>query len=204
MIELFLETPVAWVIFVLTIAVSLLAFSNDSIYHKFMLHPYSVTRGEGAYTVVTSGFIHKDWMHLFFNMWSFYIFAFILEKYIGHWQFAVLYMVCLLFSDLPTIAKHKNDYGYRSLGASGAISGVVFSFILFEPLTKIGIMFIPIGIPAFIFGILYLFYCWYASKQSRDQINHDAHFFGALCGIMVTIILYHPIVPHFLNQLGLH
>jgi len=202
MIELFLATPVAWVIFVITIAVSLLAFSNEHLYHRFMLHPYSAYRGQEAYTVITSGFIHRDWMHLIFNMWAFYLFSFPLETYLGHWQFGLLYMLSLILSDLPTVYKHRDDYGYHSLGASGAISAVVFSFILYQPKTGMGMLFIPIYIPAWIFGILYLVYCWYASKQSRDTINHDAHFFGALSGIVITIVLNHHVIADFLQQFG--
>jgi membrane associated rhomboid family serine protease len=195
--------PVASIIFVITIITSLIAFSSESLMAKLLLHPYSIYRGEKTYTIITSGFIHRDWMHLILNMYAYFCFAFRLETYLGHWQFGILYMVSLVFSDMPSIAKHKDDYWYHSLGASGAISAVVFSFILYEPLTKIGIMFIPIGIPAFIFGLLYLVYCWYASKQSRDAINHDAHFFGAISGIFITIILYHQIIPHFLQQFGM-
>ncbi|MFD0833266.1 rhomboid family intramembrane serine protease [Mucilaginibacter boryungensis] len=170
---------------------------------KLILHPYSIYRGEKTYTIITSGFIHKDWTHLIFNMISYFFFAFRLEAYLGHWQFALLYMVSLVFSDLPSIVKHKDDYWYHSLGASGAISAVIFSGILFDPRSSMYIMFLPIPIPSWLFGILYLVYCWYASKQSRDAINHDAHFFGAISGIFITIILYHQIIPHFLQQFGL-
>lgn len=194
-------TPVAWVIFLVTIAISLLAFSNERLYGKLMLHPYSVYRNEKIYTVLTSGFVHKDWMHLLFNMLTFYFFGFALERYLGHWQFAMLYMVSLALSDLPSIFKHRNDFWYHSLGASGAISAVLFSFILYEPQAHINILFLPGGgIPAYIFAPLYLIYCMYASKHSHDAINHDAHFFGAISGILITIILYHPIINHFLNQ----
>lgn len=194
--------PVASVIFIITILISLLAFSNESLYGKFMLHPYSVYRGEKVYTIITSGFIHKDWMHLFFNMLSYYFFAFQLEVYLGHWQFGLLYMASLILSDMPSIVKHKRDFWYHSLGASGAISAVIFSYIMFNPLSRMMIMPIPVPIPALVFGILYLVYCYYASRQSRDAINHDAHLFGALSGIMITIILYHHIIPDFLRQLG--
>jgi membrane associated rhomboid family serine protease len=112
-------------------------------------------------------------------------------------------MVSLILSDLPTVAKHKDDYGYRSLGASGAISAVVFSAILFDPRSSMYLMFLPIPIPSWLFGLLYLAYCAYASKQSRDSINHDAHFFGAISGVILTIILNHQIIPHFLQQFGL-
>ncbi|WP_317169353.1 rhomboid family intramembrane serine protease [Mucilaginibacter humi] len=94
-------------------------------------------------------------MHLFFNMLSYYFFAFMLETRIGHWQFGVLYIASLVLSDLPSVAKHKNDYWYHSLGASGAVSAVIFSFIVYEPMTKMMIMPLPIPIPALLFGVLY-------------------------------------------------
>ena len=195
--------PVASVIFVITIAVSLLAFSNENLYNRLMLHPHSVYRGSKVYTIITSGFIHRDWMHLFFNMLTYYFFAFTLEAYLGHLQFAFLYMVSLILSDMPSVIKHKDDMWYHSLGASGAISAVIFSCILFNPLGKMMILPLPVPIPAILFGVLYLVYCVYASKQSRDAINHDAHFFGALSGIIITIVLNHQIVPLFLQKLGL-
>ena len=198
--QLLAVTPVAWGIFIITIGISLLAFSNESLYGTLMLHPYSIYRGSKTYTIITSGFIHKDWTHLFFNMWSFFIFAPALESRLGHWQFGLLYMVSLALSDLPTIFKHKDDYWYHSLGASGAISAVLFSYILFEPFSKLGIFPIPFGIPACLFGGLYLVYCVYASKQARDAINHDAHFFGALSGVMITIILYPSVISQLVHQ----
>ena len=120
---------------------------------------------------------------------------------VGHWQFALIYFVSLILSDIPSVFRHKDDFWYNSLGASGAISGVLFSYILFSPLSKFSLMFIPIGIPAVLFGGLYLIYCVYASKNSRDNINHDAHFFGALTGIIITILIIPGIVPHFLTTL---
>ncbi|PTR00872.1 membrane associated rhomboid family serine protease [Mucilaginibacter yixingensis] len=192
--------PVASVIFAITIIVSLLAFYNETVYNHFMLTPSNVYHGRNIYTVITSGFIHKDWMHLFFNMFSYYFFAFRLEYYLGHWQFGLLYMGSLILSDLPTVMKHKNDYWYRSLGASGAISAVIFSSILFEPRNSI-YLYGVLAIPAWLFGVLYLAYCYWASKQSHDTINHDAHLFGAISGIVITFILNHQILGIFLGQL---
>jgi membrane associated rhomboid family serine protease len=201
--QFLIMSPVATAIFVITIGITLLAFSNDRLYSELTLHPYSVARGEKVWTVITSGLIHRDWSHLLFNMLSYYFFAFQLESIIGHWQFALLYIASLILSDLPTIGKHKEDYWYRSLGASGAISAVVFSYILFNPMSRMIIFPLPIPIPAILYGVLYLVYCAYASRQSNDSINHDAHFFGALSGIMITILLYHEVVPLFIRQLGL-
>ncbi|WP_144913436.1 rhomboid family intramembrane serine protease [Mucilaginibacter frigoritolerans] len=198
--EYLMMAPVASFIFAITILTSVMAFSNDNLYANLILHPYSVSRRHRVYTVITSGLIHNDWMHLFFNMLSFYFFAFRLEPLLGHWQFGLLYVVSLILSDLPTVYKHRNDDWYHSLGASGAVSAVIFSAILFNPLDRMMIMPIPIGIPAVIFGVLYLVYCNYASKYSRDNINHDAHMFGALSGLLITIILQPHVVHSFIEQ----
>ncbi|WP_443937116.1 rhomboid family intramembrane serine protease [Pedobacter sp. MW01-1-1] len=194
-------TPVASIIFIFTLVTSLYAFNDTSLYGKFMLHPYSVYRRKNVYQLLTSGLIHADWMHLFFNLFTFYAFAFALESRMGSWQFGLLYVVSLVVSDLPTVIKQKDNFHYNSLGASGAISAVLFSYILFDPLSKIYIMFIPFGIYAIVFGVLYLVYCFYASRNSRDHINHDAHLFGALAGLILTIILVPGIIHNFLEIL---
>jgi len=201
--EYLIIAPVASVIFGITILVSLMAFSNQSLYDKLMLHPYEVARGQKIHTLITSGFIHKDLMHLMFNMFSYYFFAFTLEQTIGHWQFGMLYFVSLILSDMPTVLKNKENNGYYSLGASGAISAVIFGFILYYPLIPMGILFLPpqLGIPAFIFGILYLVYCSYASRHSRDNINHDAHLYGALSGLLIAILLNPSVVSSFFHQI---
>ena len=198
--QYFNAAPVACIIFAVTIAISLFAFYNDDLYTKLLLQPYNVSRGKYVYTLITSGFIHADWYHLLFNMMTFYFFAFQLEVAIGHWQFALLYMASMILSDLPSVVKHKNDFWYRSLGASGAISAVVFSAILFNPLGKMGILFIPVSIPAVLFVVLYLIYCSYASKRGVGNVNHDAHFFGAISGIAITILLIPQVAPYFLQQ----
>jgi len=200
MMDLLMTAPVASFIFAITIATSLWAFYNDTLFSNLILHPYSVSRGQRVYTVITSGLIHNDWMHLFFNMLSYYFFAFQLEAVLGHWQFALLYTLSLILSDLPTVYKHRNDDWYHSLGASGAVSAVIFSAILYNPLAKMMIMPIPFGIPAVLFGVLYLIYCNYASKNARDNVNHDAHLFGALSGLLITIALNPHIVNSFILQ----
>lgn len=198
------DAPVASAIFAITLVTTLIAFYNEEVYHRFLLQPYDVSRGKRVYTLITSGLIHRDWMHLLFNMLSFYFFAFRLEaSFLGHWQFALLYVASLILSDMPSVMKHKDDIWYRSLGASGAISAVVFSYILFNPLTTMMVFPLPIPIPAILYGVLYLVYCAYASKRSHDSINHDAHFFGALSGVLITILLYHTVIGEFVRQLGL-
>lgn len=200
------ETPVATVIFLFTLITSIYAFSNQGVYGKFMLHPYSVSRGERLYSIITSGLIHKDWTHLIVNMLSYYFFAFPLERTFvnnsswGHVQFGVLYLVSIILSDITSILKHKDHFWYNSLGASGAVCAVVFGYIMFYPMTGIYIMFIPIAIPAVIYGFLFLGYCYYAARNSRDSINHDAHFYGALTGALLTIIFYPDVVGYFIRQ----
>ncbi|HAL82607.1 MAG TPA: rhomboid family intramembrane serine protease [Mucilaginibacter sp.] len=194
--------PVASFIFAITIASSLWAFSNDNAYGNMILHPYSVSRGQRVYTVITSGLIHNDWMHLIFNMFSYYFFAFQLEPKLGHWQFGLLYTASLILSDLPTVYKHKNDDWYHSLGASGAVSAVIFSWIMYSPVGTMMIMPIPIPIYSIVFGVLYLIYCNYASKHARDNVNHDAHLFGALSGLLITIVLHPHVVHDFITQIS--
>jgi membrane associated rhomboid family serine protease len=195
------ETPVASLIFLFTIITSIYAFSNPDLYGKFMLNPYNVSRRHRVYTLITSGLIHADWMHLIFNMMTFFFFAFQLEAIIGSVNFGILYFVSLIASDIPSVVKHKNDIWYNSLGASGAISAVLFSYILFVPFSSMIIFPIPIRIWAIVFGPLYLVYCVYASRQGRDHINHDAHFFGALAGLILTVLLVPGVIPHFIEQI---
>lgn len=196
------ETPAASIIFIFTLVTSLFAFYNDGVFDKLILNPYRVSRGKGVYTLITSGFIHLDVMHLAANMITFFFFAFKLEQTFarnsswGHLQFVLLYLLSLVLSDMGSIAKYKNNPGYQSLGASGAVCAVVFSFILFYPWAPV-----YFALPAFIYGPLFLAYCVYASKKSRDNINHDAHFFGALSGLIITILLYPGIIPQFIAQL---
>ncbi len=198
-------TPVASIIFAFTIVTSIYTFSNHHLFGRFMLHPYSVARGQRVYTLLTSGLIHRDWGHLLFNMLTFYFFGFSLEAWLaslstwGHLQFALIYLLGLVLSDLGTVYKQKNNPSYYSLGASGAICAVLFSFILFDPKMMLGIFFV-IPMPAWLFGILFLGYCVWASKNAKDTINHDAHFFGAIFGIIITIIFYPWIIQHFIGK----
>ncbi|WDF68558.1 rhomboid family intramembrane serine protease [Sphingobacterium oryzagri] len=197
MISNFSATPVATLILALTVGLSALVFSKPEWYGRLMLHPYSIYRDKSRiFTLLTSGFIHKDWMHLLFNMVTFYFFGFALEGLfvqfsgpIGHVLFAGLYVASLVLSDIPTIFQHKNNTGYYSLGASGAICAVLFSFILFEPKSQIGVFFV-IPMPAYLFALLFLGYCIWASKNARDRINHDAHLYGAITGLTLTLLMY--------------
>ncbi|MDQ8003815.1 MAG: rhomboid family intramembrane serine protease [Pedobacter sp.] len=201
LLEYWNAMPVASIIFVFTLITSIYAFNNPQLLSNFIFHPYSVSKGYRIYTFITSGLIHANWMHLLFNMFTFYFFAFRLEVMIGHWQFGLLYFLGLILSDIPSLIKHKENYGYHSLGASGAISAVLFSYILFEPTTLLLVMFIPM--PAILFAVLYLYYSWYMAKKGQDNIGHDAHFFGALTGLVFTVIFVPNIIPSFIEKLTL-
>jgi membrane associated rhomboid family serine protease len=167
--------------------------------------PAMIRERRQYYRFITSGFIHADWMHLIFNMITLYYFGRIVEIYFqqifGKGIFILFYLLSMIAADIQTYFRHRNDYSYRSLGASGAVSAVLFASILFNPWAKIYLFFIPIGIPAFIFGALYLGFCVYMSKRGSDGINHNAHLWGAVFGILFTIVLEPRIITFFIQQL---
>jgi membrane associated rhomboid family serine protease len=196
------DSPASFLLMILICLVSLIAmFKSPKLYESWLLQPYRVVYGKKWYLIITSSFLHADLTHLLFNMLTFYFFAFNLESITGTVDFLIIYFVSMILSDISTVIKNKDNHGYRAVGASGAISGVVFSSILFNPGAKMGIIFFPVPIPAPIFGLLYLAYCYYAARSSSDDINHEAHFYGALSGIIITIILFPAVVKYFINYI---
>lgn len=195
-------------IIVITSAISLYAMNSREVLSRFMMNPYMVTQRGQYYRLLTSGLIHKDFTHLIFNMFSLYIFGHKLEKefikvfgQLGPAYFLALYILGIVVSDLPTLLKHRNNPGYNSLGASGAVCAVMFAFILFSPLSNI-YMFIPIPIKGFIYAAIYLIYSYMSAKNSRDGINHDAHLYGALFGVLFCIVLYPNSIRIFIEQIS--
>ncbi len=172
--------------------ISVSAFSNNTLYNKFIMYPYGMHEPKEYYRLLSSGFIHADWMHLFFNMFTLYAFGQYVEQTFEAmgkpYLFPILYLMAIVASSLPDMIKHKDHSYFRSLGASGGVAAVLFSSVYFYPWAKIQIMFIPFGIPAVIFAGLYLAYCVYASKKGNDNINHDAHFWGAIFGFVFTFL----------------
>lgn len=193
------------IIIVITCLVSITAFYNPEELNKMILWPAMMREKKQFYRFVTSGFIHADWLHLGFNMITLYYFGRVVEVYFrqlfGRGVFIIFYLVAMIVADLQTYFKYRNTYNYRALGASGAVSAVLFASILFNPWAKIYLFFIPIGIPAFIFGLIYLGYCMYMSKKGNDGINHTAHLWGAIFGIVFTIVMEPRVGAFFLQQL---
>ena len=169
-------------ILILTIGISLLGmYKIPDIINKFLFRPYFFLREKQYDTMIMSGFIHADTTHLLFNMITFFFFAFPLEQFLGTGKFVALYLVGLVVSHTCTWYKERNNPQYASLGASGAISAVLFAYIVYFPSTMLLVFFIPM--PAMVFAFLYVGYSWWASKNANDRINHDAHLCGALSGL---------------------
>jgi membrane associated rhomboid family serine protease len=192
---------------IITVIASLYAWNNNNVLQSWMLNPYSVKRRNEYYRFITSGLIHNDYMHLFFNMFALYSFGNIVEEHFsyqfpgyGPILFAALYILGIIVSDIPTYLKHQNQPHYNSLGASGGVSSIVFAFILLYPMMPLSLMFIPIPLPGFVFGGLYMFYSYYQAKRGGDNINHDAHIYGALFGIVFTVIIIPTAIANFIEQ----
>jgi membrane associated rhomboid family serine protease len=194
------------IIIVLTSVISFLAFNNPRLMNALIFWPPAVSMRHQYYRFVTCGFIHADIMHLAFNMITLYFFGRVLEVYymgdlgLEHYYFVILYFSALIVANIPSYLKHRDDYNYRSLGASGAVCAVLFAFILLRPWAPI-ILFV-IKMPAIIYALLFLGYSIYMSRRGGDNINHDAHLWGALFGILFTIAVHPGVIGSFINELS--
>ena len=210
------------IIVVVNAVLSIMAFQNRDILNKLLFNPYQVVHRKEYYRVLSHAFIHGSFLHLFFNMYVLYLFGNAVEGIFtnqkvfdfyfpslefwgvsrGYLYYILLYLGGILFASLPSIRKHKDDPAYNSLGASGAVSAVVMAFILLLPTRDLYLFFIPIGIPGFLFGAAYLFYEYYMSKKGGTGIAHDAHFWGAIYGLVLLVILKTGFIVNFFQQIG--
>ncbi|MEZ0541457.1 rhomboid family intramembrane serine protease [Fibrella arboris] len=191
----------------ITVGISLWAWNSPALMDRWIMNPYAVAKRGEYHRLITSGFLHADMSHLFFNMLSFYFFGQGIERIFGELfgdlGGAVLvgfYLIAIVISDIPTLMKYKNSPGYNSLGASGGVSAIIFATILIFPLTPIYFFFIPVPIPGFIFALLYLAYSYYAANRGDTGVNHDAHLYGGLFGLVFMAIAYPPAIPGFVDQ----
>lgn len=200
-------------IIIISVAVSLMAFKDYNLMEKLIFYPPSVRRGEW-YRLFTYGVLHADLTHLIFNMFTLYLFGTAVENACksalgttaGAACFLLLYLSALLISILPTYFKQKNNSYYRSLGASGAVSAIVFAYILINPMNFMGILFIPIMLPAFLFGIIFILISVRLDQKQTGGINHSAHITGGVYGIFFTIAAFMVVaninlIGHFISQI---
>jgi membrane associated rhomboid family serine protease len=190
------EHPLTILLVCANCLLSFIGFSSQNLIDELIFYPPSISKQKQLYRFITSGFIHADIPHLAFNMYSLYMFGSIIEPWfaslygsLGKFMFLLMYFLGLIVALLPTYAQHKDNYYYKSLGASGAVSTVVFAFIFLNPLSPLGLMIIPgIDFPAIVFGVLYMGVSIYFAKKGTSQINHSAHFWGAIFGVVFLII----------------
>ncbi len=199
------------IIIIITTMISILAFNNQALFAKLMFNPYRVYHQKEFYRLITHGFIHVDWVHLIINMLVFYSFGTVVEYYFHRLEeagilhfadlwFVFMYLVAIIISSLSTLIKHKHNIYYNSVGASGAVSAVLFCSIFFAPLSSISLYAI-LPIPGIIFGPLYLIYCQYMSRRNVDNINHEAHFIGAIFGFLFPMMIKFDLINTFTSQL---
>lgn len=186
---------VTLVIIIITCIVSFLAFQNEQIIDELIFYPPAINNQKQWYRFITCGFIHADFMHLVFNMYSLWMFGGAVEDAftrifgsMGEAYYVFLYLSSLVACLMPTYSKNIDNYYYRSLGASGAVSAIVFAFIFIDPAEKMYLLILPIPAPAFLFGAIYLALSAYLAKKGTSNINHSAHLWGAIYGIVFLIL----------------
>lgn len=200
---------VTLLIILFTAITSVIAFSNAELMEKLKFNAYSIKHNRQWYRFVSHGLVHADWLHLLINMLVLYSFGNnIVEPLfrqlfaeLGIFYYLFLYITAIAIASLRSYERYKNNVYYNAVGASGAVSAILFSSIILYPTGKIMLFLIPIPIPAPIFGILYLIYSAYMAKKSKDNIGHDAHFWGAVYGVVLTILYKPALFFYFIHQI---
>jgi len=202
------------ILVIVTSAFSILGFQRVELMSRYDFSPYRITHRNEYYRFFSHAFLHTDWVHLLINMLVFYSFGRYVEGifeqlemagfiHSGEFNYILLYMVSIIISSLSTFIKKRNDPYYVSVGASGAVSAVLFTSIFFSPLEKV-YLYGLLPLPGIVFGILYLAYSSYMGKKGKDNINHDAHFWGAVFGLIYPVLMESSLLKGFLNQIGIH
>ena len=198
---------ITYIIIGFTCLISFMAFQNPDITVKMKHWPFYEKRDGEYYRWLTSGFLHGDTMHLLFNMLALFLFGAGLEEWFdeqfagaGKTLFVVFYVAAIVAASSATYYRYRDTAGFASIGASGAVAAVMFADILIDPLMTLRFLLFPIPIKGFIFGILYLWYSSYAAKQGRDNIDHTAHFYGAVFGFFFPLVLDPSLFPSFLSK----
>jgi membrane associated rhomboid family serine protease len=202
---MFNEMTLTIIIIVLTCLVSFTSFNNPQRMDELSFWPYYVKHKHQYWRFITGGFVHADIRHLAFNMLSLYFFGTAIEEafaviFPSKYYYLLFYGLGLILAHVPTYFKYKDVYGYRSIGASGAVSAVIFSAIIISPWSTIAVFFVPM--PAIVYGVVYLGYTIYMSRNDQGSgINHDAHLWGAVFGILFPLLYAPRLIPYFLDQL---
>lgn len=198
-------------IVILTCIISIAAFRRRELFYMLDLSPWRIIHKREYYRIFTHAFLHADYVHLGINMLVLYLFGNFIEQvfsqleeagviFSGPFFFILLYLVSIALSSVTTVTRYRNQEGYSAVGASGAVSAIVFTYIFFAPLEKI-YLYMVLPIPGILFGILYLAYSSYMSRRSRDNINHAAHFWGAVVGFVFPVLLEPELFLKFLENL---
>ena len=197
-----------FIIIAITVITSIIAWNNADLFYKLKFNPFLANERKEYWRLVSYGLIHADWLHLGINMFVLYSFGNVVIQYFDFLFpgksilfYLILYIGGLAISVAPAFGKHKNNSLYNAVGASGAVSAVLFSSIVFSPMNKIYLFPIPFGVPAVVFGILYLVYSAYMNKKAKDNVGHDAHFWGGIYGFLLTFTLKPDLFFHFINEI---
>lgn len=197
-----MHLSVTLILIVVNVVVSMMAFNNGRLLERLLFWPPAIRRGQ-VDRFITHGFVHADGQHLLFNMITLYFFGRAVEpffeRYIGPLGFMVFYLLGLVVAILPAWIQHRNDSFYRSLGASGAVSAVLFAFILLSPWSTIYVFVVPV--PAILYAVAYVAWSVYANRRGGDNINHSAHLWGAAYGVIFSLVMEPRLLPFFFHQL---
>lgn len=195
----FTQAPATWIVLLLTVAVSVLAFQRPYIVDRLVFDVGAILRNKEDDRLITSGFVHGDVMHLLINMLTLISFGPYLESVLGSWRFLALYLGSMIIASLTMLYAKSYNATYRALGASGATCGIVFAFCLFAPFAEIGVVFAPIGIPAWLYAIVFVIYSSVATG-SGDNIAHEAHIGGSAGGALLMILMEPGVLGHFIGS----